>query len=109
MLAKCTALSQIECTPSGAVQLRLDKQIVDGDNIVASSYHRTVFLPGGDLDAQVSLVNEHLSEMGYPAMPDAVIERLRRIIAVEHTPAVVAAYAAAQEERADAAIQPRAP
>jgi hypothetical protein len=91
-MEKRTIVDQIECTASGIIQIRMKKQIIDGDAVAAEQYHRTVLEPGSDLDAQVAAVNAHLKQMGYPNIEAEGVERVRRIAEVEHTAKVVQDY-----------------
>lgn len=94
MLEKKTILSQIECTSTGVIGIRLKKVIMDGDLEISSEYHRTTLAPGGSLDAQIAAVNDNLKNAyGYPAIAVATVERIRRIVAVEHTADVISEYA----------------
>ena len=94
MIEKRTVLDQIEIKPNGFVQVRFDKQIVDGGKVIAREWHRTAIAPDTDLDKQMAFVNTHLLSMGYPAVSD--IGRLRDHCKVAHTPAVVTAWKAAR-------------
>jgi hypothetical protein len=103
MLEKRVVFSQVECTASGFTQIRFEKQIVENTEIVAREYHRTALEPGMVLERQMELVNQHLGQMGYPPVGAADIERIRRIVEVEHTPARIAAFAAMRAAAAEAA------
>lgn len=74
-----TVVDQIECTRNGAVQVRLSKQIVEGDQVLASEYHRTVVEPGVDPRVQMGLVNDHLQAMGCALVTEDDIARVERI------------------------------
>jgi hypothetical protein len=95
-IEKRTAFSQLTIQPDGVLQLRFDKQIVEDGNVLSSSFHRTVVEPGGDLEAQIALVNEHLKEMGCAPVGPEVVDRISRIVAAEHGEEVIKAYVAAQ-------------
>lgn len=68
------------------------------DNHVASvrieksggGFHRFPLEPGGDLDATLASVNEHLQSMGHEAISNDA--ELRAILEIEHTPEVIAAF-----------------
>jgi hypothetical protein len=94
---KQVVFSQVECTACGLTQIRFEKQIVEDGEILAREYHRTALEPGVGLDLQMALVNEHLGQMGYPPVPAADVERIRRIVEVEHTPSRITAFAAMRE------------
>jgi hypothetical protein len=87
-----TAFSQLEVTVNGTVQLRLAKQIVVNGSILSQEWHRTAFPPGGDVDARVALVNDHLGKMGYGPISSEDTARIKSLIAAAHTPDIVTAY-----------------
>lgn len=103
-----TIVDQIEITRDGAVHLRLAKQIVDGDIVLTSAYHRTAFEPGADLDAAIPVIQAHLKQMGEAAVGPAEWARLRRVVAMEHTPDAIAAFKAKQEAAAQQRLPPPA-
>jgi hypothetical protein len=64
-----TIIDKIEIEPqTGNVFVKIQKQIVDGDQILASQPHRTVIGPGVTAAGQMALVNDHLASMGHPAV-----------------------------------------
>lgn len=91
---KRVVLSQIEVQPDGIVQIRLDKQVVEGETVLSREYHRTAISPGASVENQMAAVNANLKEMGWPAVKPDVIKRIKRIVDVEHTPDVVKAHVA---------------
>lgn len=99
METKKVVFSQIEICAPGVIQVRFEKLILDGDKVLSREYHRTSLEPGVPLDAQMAAVNSHLAQMGFPAPAEDVIERVRKIVDAEHTPARVAAFRAAAEAR----------
>lgn len=100
-LSKRVVLSQIEVTPNGTLQIRLDKQVVEDDAVLSREYHRTVLEPGIKVDDQVGAVNAHLFLMGWPPIDEATVERIRRIAKVEHTRDVVKAHRSGQKVAAE--------
>jgi hypothetical protein len=76
-LTKQVIIDKIEVTENGVVQVRQATKIIEDGNELSKSYHRWSIAPGQDLTGQ----------------PDNV----KAICAVAHTPAVIAAYQAAQE------------
>ena len=98
MIEARTVFSQVEVTEAGVVQVRLLKQLVDGDKILAQEYHRTALDPGQDLDAQMAAVNAHLARMGYPPADAEAVERVGRIVAVVHTPERVEKFKADRDK-----------
>jgi hypothetical protein len=106
-------LSQLEVQPDGTIQVRLDKQVVEDDNVLSREYHRTVLPPGTKVDQQMGLVNAHLAQMGWPPVETEAHSRIKRIVNVEHTAGVKKAYqerleaerkALADEEERQAAL-----
>lgn len=74
-------LSSCEVQEGGVVGVRLVKEIVDDDGkVLASDYHRTVIPAGITVKAQMSDVNDHLDEMGYPALSDAEIAVIQAFV-----------------------------
>ena len=72
MLTERSILSLCEALPSGILQVRFSNQILDGEIVKASTYHRYCLSPGDDLAGQ----------------PEQVIA----IATALWTPAVIAAY-----------------
>jgi len=81
-LKKIISVDLIEVIESGAVQVRTKTAIMEGGKQISGTFHRHVVAPGADYS------NE-----------DA---RVKAICAATHTAEVVAAYQAAQAERATA-------
>ena len=93
---KSLIIDQIEVTQNGTIQIRMHKLSSDGDNI---GNHRTSIAPGGDIDAQVAAVNNHMATENFAPIPQADVDRLKAIATAAWTAEVVAAYQAAQAER----------
>ncbi len=91
-LEQKTLIDQIEILRDGTLRVRMNKTVVDGETVIASGYHRTVLTPGVDADVQLAAVNGHLAALGAAPVEDGEWDRLRRIAAVEHTPAAVASW-----------------
>ena len=87
-------IDQIEVTNNGIVQVRMHKLSSDGDLI---GNHRTSIEPGGDVDAQISAVNNHMATENYSAISAADVAKLTAICNAAWTPEVIAAYQAAQQ------------
>ncbi len=81
-LEKVISVDLIEVIESGAVQVRTKTAIVEDGKQISGTFHRHVVAPGADYSGE-----------------DA---RVKAICAATHTAAVVAAYQAAQTERATA-------
>jgi len=79
-LEKVISVDLIEVVESGAVQVRTKTAILEDGKQISGSFHRHVVSPGADYSGE-----------------DA---RVKAICAATHTAAVVAAYQAAQAERA---------
>jgi hypothetical protein len=95
-----TIIDQIELTRGGTVQLRLARQVVVNDTVLTSEYHRAALEPGADVEAAISIVQDHLRQLGAAEVDSAEWDRLRRVIQLEHTPEVIAAFAANKEAAA---------
>lgn len=104
MIEKRTVLNQIEVLPSGIVQVRFAKQLVEDGKVIAHEWHRTAIEPGVDVHAQMRAVNAHLVQIG--AVPVAEYADLTAHVSLAHTPEKVAAFRAAAEDRARAAGKP---
>ena len=81
MLEKRTVLSQIEVPVGGAIQVRLEKQVVEDGVVLAKEYHRTVIEPGTEPEDQMAAVNEHLKTMGCAPVSGEDIARIRKLVA----------------------------
>jgi hypothetical protein len=79
-LEKIAVVDKIEVTESGHVQVRTATRIVEDGAILSQSFHRHVVAPGQDYSQED--------------------ERVRAICAAVHTPEVIAAYQALQEQAA---------
>jgi len=90
-MERVTRVNQIEVTASGVVQVRFEKVVVDGDRVIASAWHRTVFEPGTDFESQMELVNANLVTLGEAPCED--VEALRSHVSLAHTPERIEAFA----------------
>ncbi len=77
-LERRTIVNQIEVNEFGTVQVRFAIQIVDGDNVIHSRWHRTAVDLTGDVDQQLAAVNAHMDEMGEARVSDKDIDRIKR-------------------------------
>jgi hypothetical protein len=91
-LERRTVIDQIEIRRDGTVQVRLAKQVVDGEDVLRSDYHRIGVEPGADLESHLPLVNAHLTTLGEAVVEETEWDRVRRVVSLEHTPETVAAY-----------------
>jgi hypothetical protein len=78
---------------NGMIELCLQKQRSDdGVNWSFYEFHRSVFVPGCDVDAQISLINTSLvNDLTEAAPPSQEWDKLRALT-VQWTPAVIAAF-----------------
>lgn len=98
--------SQVEITDLGILQIRFEKQVVGDDgNVMARQYHRLTLDPGENLDEKMAHVNRHLEQMGFPPTEVAAVERVRAVVAVEHTPQRIAKFRTDQEAAAAARVK----
>lgn len=94
-MQKQTILDQIEIKRDGHIQLRFIKQVVDDDGTVLSEqYHRTVIPPGGDIDAQMAVVNDHLEQMKMARVEASELTALKAVAPIVQTAEKIAAYEA---------------
>jgi hypothetical protein len=77
MLEKRISIDLIEIGESGVIQIRTKTAIFEDDKQISSAFHRHIVVPGADYSGE-----------------DA---KVQAIAASVHTPAVIAAYMAAQE------------
>ena len=91
-ITKEVVVDQIEATASRIIQIRFRKNIVEDGKVISFEYHRAVLEPGSSLAAQMASVNQHFTQMGWPACTDT--SRIEAIVRVEHTPDAVQAYRA---------------
>ena len=82
-ITKQTVVDQITVVENGIVQYREATRIIEDDNLLTQTYHRTSLTPGQDLTGQP--------------------ERVVAIAEAAWTPEVIAAYEAAQENNEVAA------
>lgn len=97
MIQKKSVFESLDIAPSGIVQIRIGIVVLDGDEIIARKNHRSMIEPGIAVSDQMTMVNAHLASMNEPEVGADEIARLDAIVAVVHTPEVIAAYQAAQE------------
>lgn len=72
--------SQIDQTEinfrSGIVQVRIALMLVDGDEVLDTKWHRTSVATRELTEPQFAAVNEHLTQMGWPPVPEADIAKV---------------------------------
>lgn len=99
MITKRTTVDQREVTANGIIEVRLRKEIVEDCKVLSFGYHRVVINPGEDVSAVLSPVHKDLADnYGYPALAVDEIEKISRLVAIEHTDAVVLIFQAQAEE-----------
>jgi hypothetical protein len=76
-LEKVMVVDRIEVVENGIVQVRTKTAIMENGKQISGTFHRHIVAPGNDYSSE-----------------DA---RVKAICAATHTPAVIAAYVAAQE------------
>lgn len=87
-----TSVDQIEVTRIGALQVRIALEIEDNGAVISTKWHRTVCVPGCDIDEQMAAVNTHLAAMGENIVSLADIERIKAIADAAWAPEVIAAW-----------------
>jgi hypothetical protein len=98
MIEQKTIVDQIEIAKNGVVQVRFAKQLVRGDRVLSSEWHRTAFEPGIPAEAQIWEVNRHLSALECAAVPDSEAAKILSIVQHVHTDECIAQFRAAQIE-----------
>ena len=79
MLEKIVSVDLIEVVENGTLQVRTKTAILEDGKQISGTFHRHVIAPGADVSAE-----------------DAKVQAIAASI---HTPEVIAAYVAAQNER----------
>ena len=77
-LTKEVVVDKIEVLENGSVQVRTATRIVEDGNVISSSYHRHVVKPADDYSSED--------------------EKVQAICSAVHTPEVIAAYQAKQDD-----------
>lgn len=109
MQVKRCIIDQIEIAWNGYLQIRIYREDTEDGHIVASSYHRTGIVPGGDIDATFIAVNNHLNSLGWPSLSTDEISKVRKCVSTRWTPEIIAAYKKAVDDAnaaEDAANEP---
>lgn len=78
MIIKQTLVDKIEITRTGSIQIRIALELVEDGNVLNTRLHRTAIEPGGDVDAQMAAVNEHLAQMGEVPVSVQDIDRIKK-------------------------------
>ncbi len=94
-LTQKTVVDQIEVTRNSSLQIRIALEVLNGETIANSKWHRTSIPPGGEVAAQMAAVNAHLFQMGEPPVSEADIAKITAHAETAWTPDVIAAYQAA--------------
>lgn len=92
-LTQNTSIDRIEIV-GGTVQVRITKQVLSGDSVIAAEFHRLSLAPGTDMAAQLVIVNADLTALGAAAISDSDWATVTTICSAVWTDAVVAAYKA---------------
>lgn len=87
-------LTSIEIGSDHVVRFRLGLSALDddGDPIGNPQIHRGAIAPGEDAAAILADVSAHIAERKWPPIPAADVARIGAIVAIEHTPDVIAAW-----------------
>jgi hypothetical protein len=99
MFEQRTIVDQIEIRRDGSIGVRLALIVLKDSAEISSTWHRTSIEPGQDVDATMSAVNDDITTR--PALMAAPLQdgipTIRDVVALIHTPALVAAFAAKKE------------
>jgi len=85
-------LNQREIPVDGTIQVRIAKQVLDGDELLGEVWHRVAFTPGCDVEATIRMVDAHMTADKYGALPPDQWDKVRATIAAEHSPEIIQAY-----------------
>ena len=87
----------------GHIEVQFEKQAVDEDGTVYvpknQQYHRTVFMVGCDIDAQMKAVNTHLQTMGLEPVEESEVAKIRRSCEAEWTTQCIEAWKEMQKQQ----------
>ena len=86
-MAKSITVSKVETDKNSIIFIEFEKHSSDGDLL---GYHRTSISPGGDIDAQIAAVNNHMGSEGFAAIPAADVARVKATAAATWTPENIA-------------------
>jgi hypothetical protein len=89
-----SVINQREITENSVLQIRIAKQVMEGDEVISQLWHRTSVFPGENVENVIAAVDAHLTQMGYGPVVDWA--GVRATVAAEHTPEVIKAYQDAQ-------------
>lgn len=84
---------RVTCVENGILEIRFDMQLFEGDLMLGHEYLATSLQPDGDLKRLIESVNHVLERRGFLEVESEHIERLKRLIGVEHSPKVKADFA----------------
>lgn len=77
-MKKRSIIDHIEISRDGTINVRIAKEVLDGDGtVLISAWHRTVCPPGSNIDAQMQAVNANLHEMKCASVGGTCIARLK--------------------------------
>lgn len=85
MIEKKTVIDQIEITRDHVLQIRLGLLLIEDGKEIDCKWHRTAVPPGGDIDAQLALVDDHLASMNKARLDNSRIPELKAIAQLVHT------------------------
>lgn len=101
-LHKESRMHIITIQPNGTIKLGLKRCLCDnGITINPCVFHSVTLEPGDDTSAMLARTNDSLAMLDdehgpYPPMSQDIINRVQRIVAIEHTPEAIAASRAAR-------------
>ncbi len=102
MIEQKTIVDQIEIARNGVIQVRFAKQVVRGDRVLSTAWHRTAFEPGTPAEAQMREVNRHLAVMDCAPVPDSEVAKITSVTRHVHTEDCVDQF---RKEQAEAAAK----
>lgn len=100
MIEKKTVIDQIEITRNGSIQIRFGLLLVEDGKEIACDWLRKVIEPGDNVAASLGVIDAYLQQTGKAAIDTGRISLVKSVAAIAHTPEVVKAYKAMQEQLA---------
>lgn len=95
-MKKRIILDQRTVDSAGIIHLRFKKEIVEGEAVLLSEYHRVAVEPGSDVDYVLKCVARDPATIKYGKLQKDCVDKIKKTVETEHTPDVVEKYKAAK-------------
>jgi len=64
-LDKRAVVESVTMMPNGTISVRFAKQVIDGDSVIASEWHRLIIAPSENIPNAIIAANADLTASGY--------------------------------------------